>query len=76
MALLRDLGITTVAALNELNLAAIFCQRIYLLFQGAIVAHGTPKEVLTPDLIKEIYGVNSRMIVDRETGDLHIIFSP
>lgn len=50
-------GLTIVAVLHDLNLAARCCRRLVLLAQGRIVAEGTPTEVLTPDNLREAYGV-------------------
>ncbi|MEV0387180.1 ABC transporter ATP-binding protein [Nonomuraea sp. NPDC050643] len=61
--LVRDLGtkqgITTVAVLHDLNQAATFCDRLYLMNAGRIVAGGPPDQVLTPDLISQVYGVRA-----------------
>ena len=45
--LIRGLGITTIAALHDLNLAAAYCDQIFVLKAGSIRAHGAPSEVLT-----------------------------
>lgn len=57
--LVRSLAVTTFAALHDLNLAAMYCNRLYVLQAGCIVAEGTPTEVLTPELIKQVYGVRA-----------------
>ncbi len=76
MGLVRDLGITTIAALHELNLAAMFCQKIYLLVSGRVLTHGKPADVLTPDYIKIAYGVNAKVTIDKETGLYNIMYIP
>ncbi|MCW3478479.1 ABC transporter ATP-binding protein [Neisseriaceae bacterium JH1-16] len=60
--LVRRLGISTVATLHDLNLAAAFCDRLYVLQRGRIVADGSPAEVLTADLLDRVFGV--RALVD------------
>ncbi|MEX2961564.1 ABC transporter ATP-binding protein [Microbulbifer sp. TYP-18] len=54
-------GKTVVLALHDLQLAARYCDRILLLEQGQLRAQGTPEEVLTPDLVSEVYGVSSSL---------------
>ncbi|MBF3264048.1 ABC transporter ATP-binding protein, partial [Pseudomonas aeruginosa] len=49
--LLRSLGLSTLASFHDLNLAAAFCDRLYVLDGGRIVAQGTPTEVLDADLL-------------------------
>ena len=62
MELLVDLnerdGTTIVAVLHDLALAAHFFPRLVLLDGGRIVADGPPREVLTPDRIREVFGVD------------------
>lgn len=53
----RETGVTVLAALHDLNLAARYFPRL-LLFQGGIVADGGPAEVLVPHQLQRIYGVS------------------
>jgi iron complex transport system ATP-binding protein len=57
----RERGLTIVAALHDLNLAALFFPRLVMLREGKVYRDGTPKDVLTKDAIAEIYGVNVRI---------------
>ncbi|AKS32228.1 ABC transporter ATP-binding protein [Mycolicibacterium goodii] len=57
--LLRATGSTVIAALHDLNLAAVYCDRICVLDGGQVVALGTPHEVLTVELLAEVYGVDA-----------------
>ncbi len=61
--LLRGLRLSTLASFHDLNLAAAFCDRLYAIQDGRIVAHGTPDQVLTAERVKALYGLN--VIVDR-----------
>jgi iron complex transport system ATP-binding protein len=62
LALVRRMGITTLATIHDLNLAAAYCDRLYVIKGGEIVAHGTPHEVITEQLLASVFGVNA--IVD------------
>ncbi|MET9295670.1 ABC transporter ATP-binding protein [Streptomyces sp. NPDC003077] len=64
LALVAALPVTTVVALHDLNLAAMFCDRLVVLHAGRVVAAGTPAEVITEDLLAEVYGV--RAVVTRD----------
>ncbi|MFI6789804.1 ABC transporter ATP-binding protein [Nonomuraea sp. NPDC050383] len=57
--LVRELGIATLAVLHDLNQAAAFCDRLYVMNAGRIMAGGPPEQVLTPDLICQVYGVRA-----------------
>jgi iron complex transport system ATP-binding protein len=52
----RD-GLAVIAVLHDLNLAASSCDRLLLLDRGKLVAEGPPREVLTEDRVREIWGV-------------------
>lgn len=51
-------------ALHDLNLAAMYCDRLLVLRGGRAVAEGTPAEVLTPALIEQVYGVRAEVTTD------------
>ena len=70
--LIRGLELTTIAALHDLNLAATYCDRLYLLFEGRVVASGTPEEVLTVERIRDVYGVPVEVLLHR--GRIHVVF--
>ena len=53
----RD-GTTILAVLHDIGLAAHFFPRLVLLDRGRIVADGSPADVLTPERIREVFGVD------------------
>lgn len=53
----RKEGITVLVVLHDLNLAALYCDRILMMKEGVCFAEGTPSDILTPDRIREVYGV-------------------
>lgn len=71
--MVKKSGITTFAALHDLNMAALFCDYIYVLNNTKIEAYGKPQEVLTPELIKGVYQVESEIVYD-SNGKMHILF--
>ncbi|WP_135456257.1 ABC transporter ATP-binding protein [Mycobacterium sp. DL99] len=64
LAMIRALDVTCVVALHDLNLAAMFCDHVVVLSAGTVVATGTPAEVLTEELVADVYGVRCRITVD------------
>lgn len=76
MSIAKDLNITVISAIHDLNLAAIYCDKLYALKDGQIVRYGTPKEVLTQDLIKDLYDVDSQVFLDETTDLIHIVYKP
>ena len=71
----RKLGVTVLAAFHDLNIAAMYCDRIYAIDAGRVVACGTPKEVLTPELIRDLYEVNADVRIEGN-GQLNIVYHP
>lgn len=55
MTLKRNL--TTLVVLHDVNMAARYCDEIIALGQGAVVARGTPEQIMTPDVLCQIYGL-------------------
>jgi len=74
LAFVRDLGTTTVAALHDLNLAAAFCEHVLVLADGRLAAAGHPREVLTPALLRQVYGVEAEILEHPRTGRPVIAF--
>ena len=57
--LVKRLNIGTLASIHDLNLAAAFCDRLYVINHGKIIASGTPREVLTVELLRNVFGVDA-----------------
>lgn len=66
MELLGDLsrrdGVTVIAVLHDVTLAAHFFPRLLLLDQARLVADGSPAEVLTPGRVRDVYGVDPALV--------------
>ncbi len=69
---LVDDGLTAVAAIHDLNMAARFCDRLILLADGRVRSEGTPQEVLTPEMIESVFGVEAAVYREPATGALAI----
>ncbi|HEY3991783.1 MAG TPA: ABC transporter ATP-binding protein [Ktedonobacteraceae bacterium] len=68
----RETGVTVIAAMHDLNLAARYFSRL-LLFQRGIVADGGPAEVLEPHLLQRVYGVAVQVGVMRGAEHLSVL---
>ena len=66
MRLLRDVaklkGITVVTICHDLNVTSMYADRVVMLYDHRIYADGTPKEVLTVDNIRTLYGIECQII--------------
>ncbi|MED4779294.1 ABC transporter ATP-binding protein [Brevibacillus choshinensis] len=74
MDLVRQLGITVLSALHDLNIAAMYCDRLYVLKDGQLVTSGSPDDILTADLIREVFGVETDVSLHPITGKKHVYF--
>lgn len=74
LGLVQSLGITTLVALHDLNLAAQFCDRLYAMKEGQIVASGSTHEVLTPRLLADVFRVRATCDVHPVTNQLHVLY--
>ncbi|HEX7874276.1 MAG TPA: ABC transporter ATP-binding protein [Sphingobium sp.] len=73
MTLLRreaDAGGLVVAVLHDLGMAARYCDRLLLIDDGRLVADGRPADVLTPERLAAVYGIEARIETD---GDRRLI---
>ena len=75
LAQVRNLRLTAIMALHDLNLAAAYCDHILLLDAGRLVAAGTPAEVLTPEIIGAVYGVDCFILEHPRGGHPVIVYS-
>lgn len=57
-------GTTIVMVLHELNLAARYADHLIAMQHGRIRAEGTPDEVITEDIIRDVFGLASRVVLD------------
>src|SRR5204863_5329499 len=64
----REVGLTVLAVLHDLNLAALFCPRLLLLHEGRLIADGPPEAVMTPALVRTAYGIETQVIPHPRSG--------
>ncbi|EOQ38554.1 ABC transporter ATP-binding protein [Butyricicoccus pullicaecorum] len=73
--LVRSLDRTVIAAIHDLNIAAMYCDTIFVMQSGHIVAAGAPRDVLTRSLIRSVYEVDADVFTDSD-GLLRVLFYP
>lgn len=60
--LTKELNLLSVIVLHDLNLAALFCDRVVMLKDGKLAYEGCVKQLYTKEILKEIYGLNCDII--------------
>ncbi len=77
MTVLRKLaadGVTVLAALHDLNLAAAACDHVVVLAEGRVVAAGGVRDVLVPAVVEPVYGVRCDVLPHPRTGRPVLVF--
>lgn len=72
MRIVKESGCTIISAIHDLNIAARYCDEIYILSKGRIRAHGAPHSVLTKELINEVFEVKATLL--QEQDEIFIVF--
>ncbi len=67
-----ELGASALVASHDLSLGAGYADRIFLLSAGRVLASGRPEEVLTPENVREAYGVEAACDRDPATGAVRV----
>ena len=64
----RERGLTVVAVFHDVNLAALYGERILLLHQGRLIADGPPAAVLRPEVLDRAFGACLRFVTHPDHG--------
>ena len=67
-------NLTVIAAIHDLNIAAMYCDKLCVIKDGEVISFGTPREVLTKEFIKYVYEVNAEIVEDSKK-QIHILYS-
>lgn len=75
MELVKSLNKTVLAAIHDLEIASMYCHKIVVIKEGGVVAFGTPSEVLTSDLLREVFRVKTRLSFNNHTRHIQIAYT-
>lgn len=67
----RERGLTTVAVLHDINFAARYADSIAVIRDGEVYDHGAPRDVLTQEMIRDVYGVEAEVEVG-SSGNIRV----
>ncbi|WP_313181726.1 ABC transporter ATP-binding protein [Lacrimispora sp.] len=76
LSVVKSLNIGVLAALHDLPMASVYCDILYVIKDGKMMASGSPKEILTRELIRQVYEINCEIYTNPITGDLAIAYLP
>jgi iron complex transport system ATP-binding protein len=72
--LVRTEGKTVVAVMQDINLAAMYCEYLIFMKNGRIFDHGPIETILTADMLRTIFAVDAKVFKDDYTGCRQVIF--
>ncbi|MNJ56471.1 putative siderophore transport system ATP-binding protein YusV [compost metagenome] len=64
----RAENLTVIAVMHDLNLASMYCDKLLALREGEVVAMGRPNEIITPEIVKSLFEVNSYSVMHPDRG--------
>lgn len=73
---IRELGVTVLAAIHDLNLAALYCDRIYVIHKGRLYKAGKPEDTLTEETLLEVFGIHADVAIHSITNKVSITYLP
>ena len=76
LSIVKSLGIGVLAALHDLSLAAMYCNKLYVIKDGKVVTSGVPNKILTPELVRDVYEIECDIKENPATGYLAITYYP
>lgn len=65
---------TVIAVLQDINLAAAYCDHLIFISQGRLVTQGAVGEVLKPETVHTVFNVESKVYFDNYTESLQVVF--
>lgn len=71
---IKDMGVTVLAAIHDMNMAALYCDKVILMKKGEVLKQGNVEEVLTPEMLKTLFNVNAE--IHDFNGRKQIIYNP
>ncbi|WP_127580491.1 ABC transporter ATP-binding protein [Paenibacillus koleovorans] len=69
----RKHGTTIVMVLHDINLSARYADYLFALREGKLVAEGSPSEVITSGLVKDVFGLDCSVIADPVSGSPFVV---
>jgi iron complex transport system ATP-binding protein len=76
LSIVKSLGIGVLAALHDLSLAAMYCDTLYIIKAGQVVTSGAPHQILTPELVRDVFEIECSIEKHPLTGHLVISYYP
>jgi len=70
----KQQGKTVIAVMQDINLAAVYCDYLIFMNGGKIATHGTTRQVLNPETIRAVFAVESKVYAETYCDALQVVF--
>jgi iron complex transport system ATP-binding protein len=67
-------GKTVIAVMQDINLAAAFCDHLVFMAKGRMVAHGPTRDILNPDTLHSVFEVDAKVYFENYCESLQVVF--
>ena len=74
MNVISKMGVTVLAAIHDMNMAAIYCDKLVVMKKGEILCQGKTEEVLTPELLRTLFNVDAE--IHQINGRRQVVYNP
>jgi iron complex transport system ATP-binding protein len=64
-----------IAVMHDINLAAHYADNLFFLKEGEMVVHGSPKDILTENILEKVFNVKTKVIENPVTGKPLVIYN-
>ena len=71
---IKNLKVTTIVALHDINIASTFCDRLIVLKNGEMMYSGKTENVITESMMKDIFDVDVQLIKNQKTNKINILY--
>lgn len=73
MNVIKNMGVTVLAAIHDMNMAAIYCDKLVIMKKGEVITQGSVEETLTSEMLKDLFNVDAE--IHDLKGRKHVIYN-
>jgi ABC-type cobalamin/Fe3+-siderophores transport system ATPase subunit len=70
----RQGGNSVIAVMQDINLAAVYCDHLVFMSQGRIAIHGQTKDVLNPETMRSVFNIETKVYRESYSDSLQVVF--
>ena len=74
MNIIKKMGVTVLSAIHDMNMAAIYCDKLVIMKKGEVITQGSVEETLTSEMLKDLFNVDAE--IHNLKGRKHVIYNP